>query len=66
MSPFPSIARSTSSLRAIACAGRWNGSKTDGACGRPASSADSVRVSLLAGLEKYVWAAASIPYAWFP
>ena len=51
----------TSSRRAIACAGRWNGSKTDGACGKPASSADWFSVSLRAGLEKYVCAAASMP-----
>jgi hypothetical protein len=61
MFPFASIALRTSSRRAIACAGRWKGSKTDGACGNPASNADWFSVSLLAGFEKYVCAAASIP-----
>ena len=59
--PVESIARSTSSRRSIASCGRWNGSKTEGCCGRPASSAACVKVSFDAGFEKYVCAAASIP-----
>jgi len=52
MSPFPSIARSTFVLRAIACA-RPLERIEDGWCLRQAGQQrHSVRVSLLAGLEK--------------
>ena len=43
-----------------------NGLLSEGACVRPASSADSESVSFDAGFEKYVCEAASIPYAWLP
>ena len=59
--PVDSIACSTSSRRWIASCGRWNGSKREGACGRPARSAACGSVSREACFEKYVCAAASIP-----
>ena len=66
IAPVFRIARSTSSRRAIARSGWWNGSYVDGAWVSPASSADSFSDSLRAGFEKYVRAAASTPYAWLP
>jgi len=65
-SPLRSIALSTASRRARAACGKWKGSYADGACGRPASKADCASVRSFACLEKYVSAAASIPYAWLP
>jgi hypothetical protein len=66
MSPFSYSAFSTSLRRLIARTGFLNGSETDGACGSPARSADWRSESLLARREKYVCAAASMPYAWLP
>ena len=55
------IARSTSLRRASALDGFLNGLYSDGACGRPASSADCESVKSFACFEKYVSAAASMP-----
>ena len=66
MSWFAESARSTSLRRWSAAAGAWKGSNSDGACGSPAMSAAWSSVSPFAWREKYVWAAASIPYAWLP
>jgi len=45
----------------------WIGSYSDGACGRPASSAIWPSESLFRSLmPKYVFAAALIPYDWLP
>ena len=63
MSPFTSIARNTSSRRATAATGFRYGSNDDGACGSPARSAACARFRSFAETEKYVSAAASIPYA---
>jgi hypothetical protein len=46
------MAASTSFRRARAWSGFWNGSKIDGAWGRPAMSADSSRLRLAACFEK--------------
>jgi hypothetical protein len=64
--PCRSIARSTRLRRATAAAGSTNGSYADGAFVSPASSAACDRVKRLAEREKYVWDAASAPYARFP
>jgi hypothetical protein len=66
MSPESNIARKTAFRRATASAGRLNGSNTEGACGSPARSAACTRFSSWDEREKYVCAAASMPYAWFP
>ena len=57
---------STSLRRAVAAVGERNGLYWLGACGKPASSADSASVSSEAGLLKYERAAAWMPIACLP
>src|SRR5436190_14643574 len=60
------MAPRTSLRRARAAFGSRNGLYSEGACGRPASVAASVRFRSLAGFEKYVSAAAWAPIAVLP
>jgi hypothetical protein len=66
MSPFESIAFSTSCRRALASEGFRSGSYWVGACGSPAMSAACGSVNRAAEVEKYVCAAACTPYACWP
>ena len=63
MSPLLTMKSSVRFHRASACSGSTAGSHREGEGMMPASSADSLRVSSVAGLPKYACDAASIPYA---
>ena len=63
MKPFSTILLSTSLRRSMAACGLRNGLYCEGACGRPARSADSCSSRSRACLLKKVTAAASTPMA---